>query len=87
MPFLVCDPPAASEAVEYYTIAGLPGDPRVNKSTDPAFGMKHDISSLAPGAYSIRVSACNAWECSLPSPFAFTRPGKPSLPIGLRISL
>ena len=85
MPTLVCDPPAPSEAVRYYTMAGLPNNPEAPISINPAFGVEYDISDLPAGAYSVKVSACNDWACSLPSPLDFTVPEKASIPVGLRI--
>lgn len=86
MPHLVCNEPAADEQVDHYTIAGLPGDPVVPVSDDPTYGLYYDISALPEGTYSIRVSACNKWQCSLPAPLEFTVPGQPSQPTGLNIS-
>lgn len=86
MPHLVCARPSDEEQVEHYTIAGLPGDPVVPVSDDPEYGLNYDISDLPEGTYSIRVSACNKWQCSLPAPLEFTVPGTPSQPTGLDIS-
>lgn len=93
MPKLVCDPPPEGDSVEYYTLAGLPGDPTI-QLTDalvPATGemlahcLLYDLSTLEPGAYQVRVSACNQWTCSLPAPLGFTVPEKPSTVAGLDI--
>jgi hypothetical protein len=86
MPKLVCDTPDASQNVDYYTLAGLPGDPRVDKDPIGAFGFQYELSGLAAGTYSMRVSACNSWSCSLPAPLDFTVPDPPSKPAGLIIN-
>ena len=85
MPFLVCDRPPAGEGVEYYTIAGLPGDPEVQLSDLPEYGLKYNLSDLPPGTYNVRMSACNQWVCSLPAPLEFTVLETPSTPLGLNI--
>ena len=87
MPYLVCDRPPVAEGVEYYTIVGLPGNPQSPLSTDTTVGVKYDLKDVPPGAYSLKVSACNKWQCSLPAPFDFTVPAKPSQPTGLVIRL
>ena len=86
MPKLVCDRPADSEQVEYYTLVGLPGNPRSPLSSNLKYGVEYDLKDISPGTYNLRVSACNAWKCSLPSPLEFTIPKPPSLPVKLRIS-
>ena len=85
MPTLVCDPPNPIEDVKYYTLAGLPGNPRVNKDETGQYGFKHDLSGLATGDYSIQASACNDYTCSLPSPLAISVPNRPTAPIGLTV--
>lgn len=86
MPKLICDKPAQSEQVTYYTLAGLPGDPRVDHDPVLGNGLNYELNWLPPGLYSLRASACNAWQCSLPSPLDFTVPEAPSQPAGLSIS-
>jgi len=86
MPHLTCDRPRPEENVKYYTIVGLPGNPQSNLSDDERYGVYYDLEGLAPGTYSIKVSACNDWQCSLPSPLVFTVPEPPSQPNGLSIS-
>jgi hypothetical protein len=85
MPFLVSDPPVPSDNVSYYTIVGLPGNPTAPVDPTGQYGVKYDVTDVPPGTYSLMVSACNAWECSLPAPFDFTRPNAPTSPVGLRI--
>ena len=85
MPYLVCDMPPAAEQVEYYTIAGLPGNPQSPKLATGEYGFKYDVSALVPGTYTIQCSACNQWSCSLPSPLVFTVPEKPIAPSSLRL--
>lgn len=83
MPLLVCDTP--SDNVEYYTLAGLPDDPRVERDPENTYGFQYELGGLPPGTYSMRVSACNAWTCSLPAPLEFTVPDTLSQPTGLNI--
>jgi hypothetical protein len=85
MPYIVCDPPAASEQVKYYTMAGLPGNPRGELDPTGEYGVKYDVTNLAPGSYELQCSACNDWTCSLPSPLLFTVPEKASVPVDLRL--
>jgi len=86
MPKLVCDKPPEGQDIDYYTIAGLPGDPKVPPSDHPEYGVEIDVSDLPPGTYSVRLSACqDTWGCSLPTPLDFTVPEKPSPPTGLAI--
>lgn len=85
MPFLVCDMPPAAEQVEYYTIAGLPGNPTSPKLTAGEFGFKYDLKDVPPGNYSIQCSACNQWSCSLPAPLEFTVLKSPLVPTQLRL--
>lgn len=89
-PFLVCDPQAG---ITHYRIVGL--GPDMITSTAIADGsLRHDLASLSPGAYSIRVAACTAesgtvWEaCSATTPFSFTKPSlsAPSTPAGVKLT-
>lgn len=92
MPYLVCDEPDPDEGVTYYTVRGLGPGGFADPLTVPAwpgsdYGFKLDITSLPPGVYTVRANACNQYQCSIDSdPFAFTVPGAPSAPRGLRIS-
>jgi len=83
--FLACDAPDPAENVEYYTIAGIPGNPRAEKDPTGEYGFKYDLSDIPAGEYSIRCSACNTQQCSLPSPLDFTALGRPGQPTGLVI--
>jgi hypothetical protein len=85
MPKLVCDHPDVSEGVEYYTLAGLPEDPHVTYDPGADHAINYELGYLPSGDYSLRVSACNSWQCSLPTPLDFIVPNPPSLPLGLRI--
>lgn len=85
MPKLVCDTPDPTQEVEYYTLAGLPDSPRVDKDPTGTHGFEYELAGLPVGTYSMRVSACNAWSCSLPAPLDFTVPDSPSQPVGLNI--
>lgn len=85
--YLVCDEPNVSENVKYYTVLGLGVAPMtVPASPEVEYGFKLDLSFLAPGAYNVRAMACNDWSCSIESsPFEFSVPEKPSIPVGLRM--
>lgn len=83
--YLVCDPPSPAEDVKYYTLVGLPGNPQAPIDPTGTYGFKYDLSYLSPGTYSLMVSACNDWACSLEVPFDFARPEDPSSPSNLRI--
>jgi hypothetical protein len=85
MPFLVSDAPSPSDNVAYYTIVGLPGNPQAPPDPTGEYGVKYDVTDVPAGTYSLMVSACNAWECSLPAPFDFTRPNAPGSVVGLRL--
>jgi len=84
MPKLVCDQP--TDVVDYYTLAGLPGDPQVDRLPTGPHGFEYELQGLPPGQYSLRCSACNQWTCSLPAPLDFTVPEAPLPPVGLFIS-
>ena len=86
MPKLVCDKPLDTEKVSYYTLAGLPGDPKVDYIQTSSYGLSYELNWLPPGNYKVQASACNAWNCSLPAPLEFTVPVQPSTPISLYIS-
>ena len=87
MPFIVCDKPRPEENVKYYTMAGLPGNPQAEAYAGPEYGVRHDVTSLPPGVYTLQCSACNDWACSIPSPLSFTVPEKASVPLNLRLAL
>lgn len=84
--YLVCDPPAPSENVQYYTLVGLPGNPQTPIDPTGEFGFRYDLSYLDPGTYNLMVSACNDWSCSIAAPFDFVRPDHPSSPLNLRLA-
>jgi len=86
MPFIVCDRPVASESVECYILAGLPGNPTSPLEPQGSqYGVKFDVTNIPAGTYDVRVSACNKWACSLPSPLEFIRPENATEPINLRL--
>jgi hypothetical protein len=85
MPKLACDQPSPDQIVDYYTIAGIPGDPRVDRLRTGPHGFEYELKDLPSGAYSIQCSACNKWTCSLPAPLEFTVPEQPTTPTGLSI--
>jgi hypothetical protein len=82
---LVCDKAAAAEQVTYYTIAGLPGNPQAPLSTNPLYGFEFDLKDVPAGSYSVRVSACNAQQCSLPAALDFLLLPVPAKPVGLKV--
>jgi len=75
-PFLVCDPQAG---VESYIISEE-GQPDITTPAEEDGSIKYDMASVAEGTHLWSVKACNAWGCSAPSPFGFTK----SLPTGLQ---
>jgi hypothetical protein len=77
--------PLATEQVEYYTIAGLPGNPQSPKLETGEYGFKFDLQDVPSGTYSVQCSACNQWACSLPSPLVFTRPENALAPANFRL--
>jgi len=90
--YLVCDAPPEPQGVEYYMIKGIDSTPvRVERHVDQTgapseeHGFKYDLSELAPGIYTIQVSACNQYECSLEAPFLFSKLTTPTAPVGLQI--
>jgi len=83
MPKLVCDQP--TDQVDYYTLAGLPGNPMVDRNPEGPYGFEYELTGIPRGSYSLTVSACNTWSCSLPAPLEFTVPEAPSQPLGLSI--
>ena len=85
MPRLICDMPPGSEEVTYYTLAGLPGDPRVDKLEVGPYGFEYELAGLSEGEYTVMCSACNAFQCSYPAPLVFTALPAPLHPVGLRI--
>ena len=83
--YLVCDMPDPAEEVEYYTLVGLPGNPQVPADITGEYGFKYDLSNLESGTYSLMVSACNDWACSIEVPFGFVKPLNPLSPLNLRL--
>ena len=82
-PFLVCDPPAAGESVEYYEVDGLPpafhDGKNVPRDTTGKYGFRLDLAALPVGGpWTLRARACNAmWGCSEDSaPYILNRPPK-----------
>lgn len=79
-PFLVCDPPAAGEPVEYYEIDGLPAPytgRNIPRDETGKYGFKFDLAQLAVGGpWTLTARACNAvWGCSEDSaPYVLMRP-------------
>lgn len=82
---LVCDMPPTTEQVDYYTLAGLPGDPRVDKLPTGPYGFEYELADLPEGEYTVMCSACNSFQCSLPAPLVFNALPMPAVPVGLRI--
>lgn len=49
--------------------------------------LKYDVTGVAPGPHTVRLSACNEWGCSeFSDPFVFTK-ALPSVPSGIGLSL
>ena len=86
-PFLVCDPQAG--VTEYRVTGPAWVSPAVPAEADGS--IKMDVSEAAIGENSLMVQACNVdavWgvQCSISSPFVFTRPATPALPATLRLT-
>ena len=92
-PYLVCAPDPGATS---FNVSGLPSS--INASNLPVdstgtYGFKLDISQLPPGSYTVTATACTTdptWGvgCSAPSaPFALTRPGAPSVPTSMGLSV
>lgn len=81
-PFLVCDPPAAGEPVEYYEIDGLPAPMTgrdIHRDVTGKYGFMFDLASLPVGGpWTLKARACNkVWGCSEDSdPYVLNRPPK-----------
>lgn len=81
-PFLVCDPPAAGEPVEYYEIDGLPAPftgKDIPRDSTGKYGFKLDIANLPVGGpWNLVARACHSvWGCSDNSaPYALLRPAR-----------
>lgn len=78
---IVCDP---QPGVEKYEIVGLPTGP-VEVAAQPDGSLVHDIGAVAPGDYTLSISATGGVFKSDPAPFAFTRPSLAS-PSGLKLT-
>ena len=77
---IICDPQAG---VEKYEIAGFPSGP-IEVAAQPDGSLMFDMGNVAPGSYSLSISAEEGVFKSDPAPFAFTRPNLAS-PSGLRL--
>lgn len=86
-PFVVCDPQAG--VTEYRVTGPAWVSPAVPAEADGS--IKMDVSAAAIGENSLMVQACNVdavWgvQCSISSPFVFTRPATPAQPAGLKLN-
>lgn len=87
-PFIVCDPQAG---VTEYRVTGAEWVPTAGIPAEADGSIKMDVSMAPVGQSSLYVQACNVdevWgvQCSISSPFVFTRPGLPSTPANLGLS-
>ncbi len=86
-PFLVCDP---QTGVTEYRVTGAEwATATVTAEADGS--IKMDVSAAPVGQSSLYVQACNVdavWgvQCSISSPFVFTRPATPAQPEGLKLN-
>ena len=86
-PFLVCDPQAG---VTHYKLTGPAWVPATS-TAQPDGSIRMDVSGASQGNNALTVRACKTdpiWGelCSDPAtPFAFARPGAPSVPGNLRL--
>jgi hypothetical protein len=85
-PFIVCDP---QTGVQYYKVTG--GAWVVSPVTAQADGsVKMDIVAAPVGVSNMTFSACKddvIWgeQCSVTTPFSFTRPATPTIPVGAKL--
>ena len=85
-PFIVCDP---QTGVQYYKVTG--GAWVVSPVTAQADGsVKMDIVAAPVGVSNLTFSACKddvIWgeQCSVTTPFSFTRPATPTIPVGAKL--
>jgi hypothetical protein len=82
-PFLVCDPPAIDQDVEYYQIyqhGTLIAD-QIDPESDGS--VRYDMEGMTPGSYKFTAKACNIWGCSADSN-PYISPGVAIPPSGLR---
>ena len=87
-PFLVCDPQAG---VTEYRVTGAEWVPTAGIPAEADGSIKMDVSMAPVGQSSLFFQACNVdpvWgvQCSISSPFGFTRPAMPALPEGLKLN-
>ena len=77
-PFLICDPYKASDNVTKFVVSMDTAAPVDSLPVNNA--LRFDLATLAEGAHTVKVKACNAFKCSEDSiPFIFikTIPGVP----------
>jgi len=85
-PFLVCDPQAT---VTHYKITGdafWTG----NIASQADGSIRTELATIPVGVHNIAVVACrtsDGWPevCSFATPFTFTRPGVPVIPVGVKL--
>ena len=87
-PFLVCDPQAG---VTEYRVTGAEWVPTAGIPAEADGSIKMDVSMAPVGQSSLFFQACNVdpvWgvQCSISSPFGFSRPTTPALPATLRLT-
>lgn len=87
-PFIVCDP---QTGVTHYKATGPAWVPATNIPAQADGSLKMDIATSPVGTSNMTFSACMGdpmWGelCSSTTPFSFTRPGKPTLPVGVKLA-
>jgi len=87
-PFVVCDPQAG---VTEYRVTGAEWVPTAGIPAEADGSIKMDVSMAPVGQSSLFFQACNVdpvWgvQCSISSPFGFSRPTTPALPATLRLT-
>ena len=87
-PFIVCDPQAG---VTEYRVTGAEWVPTAGLPAEADGSIKMDVSMAPVGQSSLFFQACNVdpvWgvQCSISSPFGFSRPTTPALPATLRLT-
>lgn len=85
-PFIVCDP---QTGVTHYKVTGAPWvSSPVPAQADGS--IKMDISTAPVGTSNLSFVACRTQEpwgevCSTATPFSFTRPASPQIPVNFRL--
>lgn len=86
-PWIVCDPQVG---VQYYKVTGAGWVPVTNVTAQADGSIKMDIAPATVGTSNLNFVACKTtteWGevCSTATPFSFTRPANPAVPVNFRL--